>query len=552
MKKTNNKIKTSLNYDHLFKDVDHFKPETAVYDFGKILSIGDGIAKISGLPQAMYNEIIAFPNNIYGLVFNLEEKVIGAIVLGDDQLLKEGDEVRTTGKILQVPVSDSLIGRVINPLGKPLDNKPLPKSQENMPLETIAPGVIERQSVNTPLQTGIKAIDSIIPIGRGQRELILGDRGIGKTALAIDTIINQKGKDVICIYVAIGQKASRIAKIIEKLKSFEALNHTIIVTANASDPASLQYLAPYSGCAIAEYFMNKKKDVLVVYDDLSKHAWAYRQLSLLMRRPSSREAYPGDIFYLHSRLLERACRLNDKNGGGSITALPIIETQAGDLSAYIPTNVISITDGQIHLETDLFFAGIRPAINPGLSVSRVGGSAQVKGMKKVAGKLKLDLSQYRELAAFAQFSTDLDPETKKIIDRGSRLIEILKQGENQPVPVEDQIIILWAATKGFLDKIEIKKIREFEKAFLDHLKSQYLKTVENIRTTKDLDPKIEKDLEKAILKLLPDFEIKEEVENNEKNENSNQLSQNEEITKELKPEKPTTKKKKNKRKPGKK
>jgi len=497
--------KNKLNLTPFFKSINSFEPKASIYNFGKILEVGDGIAKIGGLPEAMYNELLIFPHDIYGLVFNLEKDHVGVIIIGDDKLLRQGDMVKTTGKILQIPVGKELVGRVINPLGQPLDDKPLPNFNKNMPLEKIAPGVIERQSVNTPLQTGIKAIDSMIPIGRGQRELIVGDRGIGKTAIVIDTIINQKKQDVICIYVAIGQKVSRIAKIIEKLKSFDAMDHTIIISANASDPASLQYLAPFSGCAVAEYFMQQKKDVLIGFDDLSKHAWAYRQLSLLMRRPSGREAFPGDIFYLHSRLLERACRLNDKHGGGSITALPIIETQAGDVSAYIPTNVISITDGQIYLEPDLFFAGIRPAINPGLSVSRVGGSAQVKGMKKVAGKLKLDLSQYRELAAFAQFTTDLDPATKEKIDRGSRITEILKQGENQPVPVEEQIVILWAAVKGHLDQIELKKIKEFEEKFINYLKSQHPQALKKIEETKDIDSKNEEVLERGIKEFIEEF-----------------------------------------------
>lgn len=512
--------KSSLNFAPYLKEIQQFQPQASVYNFGRIIQVGDGIARISGLPEAMYNELLLFPHDIYGLVFNLEKDCIGTIIIGDDKLLKEGDLVKTTGKVLQIPVGEQLLGRIIDPMGNALDNKSFPRLAKTMPLEKIAPGVIERQPVNTPLQTGIKAIDSMIPIGRGQRELIIGDRGVGKTAIVIDTIINQRGGDVICIYVAIGQKVSRIARIIEKLKSFEALDHTIIVSANASDPASLQYLAPYTGCAIGEYFMAQKKDVLIAYDDLTKHAWAYRQLSLLMRRPSGREAYPGDIFYLHSRLLERACRMSDKYGGGSITALPIIETQAGDISAYIPTNVISITDGQIYLEPDLFFAGIRPAVNPGLSVSRVGGTAQIKAMKKVAGKLKLDLSQYRELAAFAQFTTDLDPATKEKIERGSRITEILKQPENHPMSTEEQVVILWTATKGFLDRVELKKIASFENKFLDYIKNQHPGILKKVADTKELDEKTEAELETAIQAFLevfapakteePEKEIKEE------------------------------------------
>jgi len=486
------------NFVEFTKQVSKFTPKTEVYSVGQILEIGDGICYVSGLPEAKYNELLEFPRNTYGLAFNLEEKRVGVIILGDWQYLKEGDEVKTTGQVLSIPVGEELIGRVVDPLVRPLDDKETLEPKARLPIEKIAPGVVKRQSVDTPLQTGIKAIDSMIPIGRGQRELIIGDRKTGKTTITIDTIINQKNEDVICIYVAVGQKTSKVAQIVEKLKEFEALPYTIVVSASASDSASLQYLAPYSGCTIAEYFMEKGKDVLVIYDDLSKHAWAYRQLSLLLKRPSGREAFPGDIFYLHSRLLERACRLSDKHGGGSITALPIIETQAGDVSAYIPTNVISITDGQIYLEPDLFFAGIRPAINAGISVSRVGGDAQIKAMKKVAGKLRLDIAQYTELAAFAQFTTDLDPATKQKVERGSRIREILKQAQDKPMPVSDQVIILWAATGGYLDDIPVSKVRKFEKEFLNFVKEGYPVIAKTIEKTKDLSEKTEEQLKEAI------------------------------------------------------
>ncbi len=472
-----------------------------VYTLGYITSVGDGICQVSGLPQAMANELLEFPHGIRGLAFNLEKESVGVIILGEYEKLKEGDEVRTTGQVLQIPVGEELLGRIVDPLGNPLDNRGrlILKSQE--PLEKIAPGVVFRQPVDTPLQTGIKAIDSLVPIGRGQRELIIGDRTTGKTALTIDTIINQKDEKVICIYVSIGQKRANLAKIIDKLQEFEAMNYTIIVNAGASDPASLQYLAPYAGSSIGEYFMKKGKDVLVVYDDLTKHAWAYRQVSLLLRRPSGREAYPGDIFYLHSRLLERACRMSDRHGGGSLTALPIIETQAGDISSYIPTNVISITDGQIYLEPDLFYAGVRPALNVGLSVSRVGGAAQVKSMRKVAGKLRLDLAQHRELAAFAQFSAELDPETKKKIDRGSRLVEILKQPQYQPMPVEEQTAVLWTVTNGYLDDISQGKVQRFEKEFLIFLRNNAASLLREIKETKDLEPKAEEKLKQLTLEF---------------------------------------------------
>jgi len=495
--------------------------EPKVYSEGKILNLGDGIVTVSGLSDVLYNELVEFPYQIKGLAFNLEEDKVGIIVLGDYQKLKEGDVVNTTGKVLQIPASDNFLGRVIDPLGKPLDGKPSVEVQEVRPLEKIAPGVVYRQSVDTPLQTGIKAIDSMIPIGRGQRELIIGDRGTGKTAIALDAIINQKNENVICLYVAIGQKCARVARIQQKLTELKAMPYTIVIAANASDPASLQYIAPYAGCALGEYFMDKGKDVLIVYDDLSKHAWAYRQLSLLLKRPSGREAYPGDIFYLHSRLLERACRIADKHGGGSITALPIIETQAGDVSAYIPTNVISITDGQIYLEPDLFFAGVRPAVNVGLSVSRVGGAAQLKAMKKVAGKLRMDLAQYRELAAFTQFTTDLDQETQQKIDRGSRVAEIFKQPQFSPAPVEEQVVIIWAATKGFLDNIPLDLVKKFEDRFLDYLRTTQPKILIEIKEKKVINEKLEEEMKETVQEFKNRFLKKEKVdlEKEEKEEN---------------------------------
>lgn len=482
----------------LRKQIESFAPEARLTNVGTILSVGDGVAQIDGLSEAMMGEILDFPQKTSGVVLNLKKEAVGAIILGDYLHLKEGDEVKTTGKILEVGVGEGLLGRVIDPLGQPLDGKGPVKFTKTLPIERIAPSVIYRQSVDTPLQTGIKSIDAMIPIGRGQRELIIGDRGIGKTALAIDTIINQKRREkqdesekpVLCIYVAIGQKQSKIAQIVAKLEEFGALEHTLVISAAASDPVALQYLAPYAGCTMGEYFMEKGQDALVIYDDLTKHAWAYRQISLILRRPSGREAYPGDIFYLHSRLLERACRMNDKHGGGSLTALPIIETQAGDISAYIPTNVISITDGQIYLESDLFYAGFRPALNAGLSVSRVGGAAQIRAMKQVAGKLRLDLAQYRELSAFAQFGTDLDKATKERLDRGARISEIMKQPPYQPVPVEKQIVAIWMVTNGFLDDIPLERCREFEKNYLGFIETRHSKILGEIRQEKKLSDKL--------------------------------------------------------------
>src|SRR3989339_576335 len=451
---------------NLKQKVEKFTSEGSVENLGTIKEVGDGVLKISGLSKAMYNELIDLPNGEKGLVLNLEKDEVGVVVLGKYEDLKEGDVVKTTGKLRSIPVSKEVIGRVMTPLVKLFDNKGDFKIDAYQPIEKIAPGVITRKSVSTPLQTGIKAIDAIIPIGRGQRELIIGDRGTGKSAIAIDTIINQKNENVICIYVSIGQKASKLAQVINKLEEHGAMQYTIVVAANASDPTTLQYLAPYAGCALGEYFMESGKDVLVIYDDLTKHAWAYRQISLLLRRPSGREAYPGDVFFLHSRLLERACRLDEKFGGGSLTALPIIETQAGDVSAYIPTNVISITDGQIYLETDMFNSGFKPAVNVGLSVSRVGGDAQIKAMKKVAGRLRLDLAQYRELAALSQFASDLDSKTKASLDQGARLSEILKQGWDEPLPVASQVALVWTVIEGYTQKITLPNMTEWKNIYL--------------------------------------------------------------------------------------
>jgi F-type H+-transporting ATPase subunit alpha len=458
--------------EKLKTDLESFKASPTKKHVGTVLESGDGIVRASGISDVKASEMVKFANGTFGVVLNLEEDSVGIMVLGSNEGILEGSEVESTGRILEVPVGPELLGRVVNPLGEPLDGKGEIKSKHRYPIEKIAPRVITRKSVDTPLQTGVKAIDALIPIGRGQRELIIGDRQVGKTAITIDTIINQKGKDVFCVYVAIGQRESKIAKIVAELEKNGAMEHTIIVVAGASDPASMSFIAPYAGCAMGEYFMDQGKDALVVYDDLSKHAVAYRQISLLLRRPPGREAYPGDVFYLHSRLLERAARLSDEFGGGSLTALPIIETQAGDISAYIPTNVISITDGQIYLEPDLFYQGIRPALNVGLSVSRVGSAAQIKAMKKVAGNLRLDLAQYRELAAFAQFGSDLDESTRNQLERGKRLTEILKQDQYEPMPVANQVAIIYAAVKGKLDDISVEDIKEFEKGLHEYLKSE--------------------------------------------------------------------------------
>ncbi len=489
--------------EQIQKQISGLKLKAARQNVGVVTEIGDGVARIEGLSDVMASEMIEFPFGVFGLALNLEEYNVGAVLLGDYTKIKEGMEVKTTGKVLQVPVGEALIGRVVNALGQPIDGKGVIKTKTSYPVEKIAPGVITRQHVDTPLQTGIKAIDALIPIGRGQRELIIGDRSTGKTTIAIDTIINQK--DVVCIYVAIGQKTSKVAQLVAKLEETGAMKHTIVVAATASDPATMQYIAPYAGVAMGEYFMDQGKEALIIYDDLSKHAWAYRQMSLLLRRPSGREAYPGDVFYLHSRLLERAAKLNKDYGGGSLTALPIIETQAGDVSAYIPTNVISITDGQIYLETDLFFAGVRPALNVGLSVSRVGGDAQTKAMKSVAGRLKLDLAQFRELAAFAQFSSDLDPNTKLQIERGKRITEVLKQPPYSPVTVEEQVAALWAVTNGYMDEVEIDRIREFEQKYVQHLKLRNKKLLSELAEKKVLDEGMVKELEKTTKEFVTIF-----------------------------------------------
>jgi F-type H+-transporting ATPase subunit alpha len=502
-----------MSYDYLVKNLqqalEDFQSTAKVETVGEVIEIGDGIAKISGLAEVMASEMLEFENSkgekIYGVVLNLEEFSVGAIILGEYQTLKEGDQVRRTNKILQVPVGDAVVGRVLSPLGEPLDGQGVVKTKDFYPVEKIAPGVITRQAVTQPLQTGIKVIDSIIPIGKGQRELIIGDRQTGKTALAIDTIINQKGKDVICIYVAIGQKESKIARIVAKLQETGAMDYTTVVLAGASQSASLSYIAPYAGTAMGEYFMDKGKDVLVIYDDLSKHAVAYRQISLLLRRPPGREAYPGDVFYLHSRLLERSAKMSAECGGGSLTSLPIIETQAGDISAYIPTNVISITDGQIFLETDLFYKGVRPALNAGLSVSRVGSAAQIKAMKKVAGKLKLSLAQYRELEAFAQFGSDLDEATKQQLNRGARITEILKQPQFTPLSVAKQVAIIYAVINGYTDKVEVKDLAKFEKELFSSLEQSGQDFIKHIETEGTLTDDVEAKLKTLLEDLTETF-----------------------------------------------
>ncbi|HAF17873.1 MAG: F0F1 ATP synthase subunit alpha [Thermacetogeniaceae bacterium] len=486
--------------------IERYKSQIEVADVGTVIQVGDGIARVYGLERAMAGELLEFPGDIYGMVQNLEEDNIGVVMLGPYAHIKEGDTVKSTGKIMEVPVGEAMIGRVVNSLGQPLDGKGPIETDRFRPVEFLAPGVIQRQPVKVPLQTGLKAVDSMIPIGRGQRELIIGDRQTGKTALVVDTIINQKGQDVICIYVAIGQKASSVAGVIEKLQETGAMEYTTVVVATASDPAPLLYLAPYAGCAIGEEFMyNHHKDVLVVYDDLSKHAVSYRELSLLLRRPPGREAYPGDVFYLHSRLLERAAKLSDEMGGGSLTALPIIETQAGDVSAYIPTNVISITDGQIYLEPDLFYAGIRPAINVGISVSRVGGSAQIKAMRQVAGRLRLDLAQYRELAAFAQFGSDLDKATLARLARGERMTELLKQGQYVPMPVEEQVAVIYAGVNGFLDQLPVESITEFEKEYLHFMRNEHPEILQEIREKKELSEDLMERMNKVIREFTSEF-----------------------------------------------
>ena len=487
------------------EQIKQYSTKLETSDIGTVIQVADGIARIHGLEKAMQGELLEFPGEVYGMVLNLEEDNVGAVLLGDRKNINEGDIVKTTGRVVEVPVGDQLTGRVVNSLGQPIDNKGPIETDKYRPIERVASGVISRKSVDTPIQTGIKAIDAMVPIGRGQRELIIGDRQTGKTAIAIDTIINQKGQGVHCIYVAIRQKASTVANIVKTLEEFGAMDYTTIVASTASELAPLQYIAPYAGCAIGEEWMERGEDVLVVYDDLSKHATAYRTLSLLLRRPPGREAYPGDVFYLHSRLLERAARLSDELGGGSLTALPIIETQAGDVSAYIPTNVISITDGQIYLETEMFNAGFRPAINAGLSVSRVGGSAQIKAMKKIAGPIRTDLAQYRELAAFAQFGSELDDDTKERLDQGERIREILKQPQYQPLPVEKQVAIIYAAVKKHLLDLPVDQILDFQKELFELIDTKYPEIFTSIAETKVMDDATEEKLIKAINEAKESF-----------------------------------------------
>ncbi len=487
------------------EQIKRYAAQLEVADVGTVIQVADGIARIHGLENAMQGELLEFPGEVYGMVLNLEEDNVGAVLLGDSKSINEGDTVKTTGRVVEVPVGDAMSGRVVNALGQPIDGKGPIETDKFRQIERVASGVISRKSVDTPLQTGIKAIDAMIPIGRGQRELIIGDKQTGKTAIAIDTIINQKGKNVKCIYVAIGQKASTVASIVKTLEEFGAMSYTTVVASTASELAPLQYIAPYSGCAIGEEWMENGQDVLVVYDDLSKHATAYRTLSLLLRRPPGREAYPGDVFYLHSRLLERAAKLNDSLGGGSLTALPIIETQAGDVSAYIPTNVISITDGQIYLETDMFNAGFRPAINAGLSVSRVGGAAQIKAIKKIAAPIRVELAQFRELAAFSQFGSELDDDTKEKLAQGERIREILKQPQYQPMPVENQVVIIYAATKKYLIDIPVEDILRFQAELFDYIDTKYPEILESIRSTKELTGDNEKALVKAIEECKASF-----------------------------------------------
>jgi F-type H+-transporting ATPase subunit alpha len=490
----------------LKEQIARYETGMELMEVGTIIQVGDGIARIYGLEKAMAGELLEFPGGTFGMVLNLEEDNIGCVILGPYAHIKEGEQVKRTGRIVEVPVGEAMIGRVVNALGQPIDGNGPIITDRFRPIESPAPGVVHRRSVHQPLQTGLKALDSMVPIGRGQRELIIGDRQTGKTAVAVDTIINQKGQDVICVYVAIGQKASTVAAVVAKLVENGAMDYTIVVSATASEPAPLLYIAPYAGCAMGEFFMYEQhKDVLLIYDDLSKQAVAYRELSLLLRRPPGREAYPGDVFYLHSRLLERAAKLNEEHGGGSLTALPIIETQAGDVSAYIPTNVISITDGQIYLESDLFYAGIRPAINVGLSVSRVGGAAQIKAMRQVAGRLRLDLAQFRELAAFAQFGSDLDKATQARLARGQRMVEMLKQDQYQPMAVEEQVIVIYAAVNGYLDDVPIGKVRAFEAEFLQFARSQHAGLLQEIREQKQLTEEMISRLQKILAEFKQMF-----------------------------------------------
>ena len=481
------------------RQIEEFGGQLQMVDVGVVVEVGDGIARVHGLSGVAYSELVEFQGGVVGMALNLEEDSVGVVILGDPLAVNEGSEVRSTKRIVEVPVGPGLIGRVLDGIGRPIDGKGPLSSDESSPVEIVAPDVSTRKSVDTPVQTGIKAIDAMVPIGRGQRELIIGDRSTGKSTIATDTIINQKGGDLVCIYVAIGQKASKVAQTVTLLEEHGAMEHTIVVAANAADPAPVQYLAPYAGCAMGEYFMNQGKDALIIYDDLSKHAWAYRQMSLLLRRPPGREAYPGDVFYLHSRLLERAAKLDDAHGGGSLTALPIIETQAGDVSAYVPTNVISITDGQIYLEPELFNAGIRPAVNAGLSVSRVGGAAQTRAMRGVVGRMRLDLAQYRELVTFAQFGTaDLDAATRAQLERGQRSVEVLKQGQNVPLPVERQTAIMYALVNGYMDDVEIPKIRGFEEAFHRFMDSNHPEILKSIAEAKAITDETEQSLKAAV------------------------------------------------------
>ncbi len=487
------------------EQIENYESKISVDEVGTVISLGDGIARLHGLDKVMAGELLEFPHDVAGIAMNLEEDQVGCVLLGEYTEIKEGDQVKRTGRIMSVPVGEAMVGRVVNALGQPIDDKGPIQTDKYIPVERLAPGVIDRQPVREPMATGLKAIDSMIPIGRGQRELIIGDRQTGKTAVALDTIINNKGNDLICIYCAIGQKRSSIAQVVKLLEDYGAMEYTIVVAASASEPAPMQYIAPYAACAIGEYFRDTKRHALCIYDDLSKHAASYREISLLLRRPPGREAYPGDVFYLHSRLLERAAKLSDKNGGGSLTALPIIETQAGDVSAYIPTNVISITDGQIYLETDLFNSGVRPAVNVGLSVSRVGGSAQIKAMRQVAGSLKLELAQFRELAAFAQFGSDLDKATQAQLARGQRLVEILKQGQFQPLPFSKQIMVIYAGTNGFLDDLSVDEVREFEKGLYQYADTMAGALLKAIMEKKILDDQMKADMKKLVAEYKERF-----------------------------------------------
>jgi len=500
------------------KQLQGYEAEVDLQEAGRVIEVGDGIARIYGLQGAMAGELLQFPGEVFGLVLDLEEDNVGAVLLGSDTLIKEGDTVTRTKRISQVPVGEALVGRVVNALGQPVDGKGPIESTEFLPLERYAPGVVDRRSVKEPLQTGLKAIDAMIPIGRGQRELIIGDRGTGKTAIGVDTIINQKGQDMFCFYVAIGQKQSTVALVVKVLEDAGAMAYTTVVVASASEPAPLQYLAPYAGCAMAEFFRDSGRNALCIYDDLSKHAAAYRQLSLLLRRPPGREAYPGDVFYLHSRLLERAAKLNDELGGGSLTALPIIETQLGDVAAYIPTNVISITDGQIYLESDLFYSGVRPAVNVGLSVSRVGGSAQIKAMRQIAGKLRLDLAQYRELAAFAQFGSDLDKATLQQLARGQRMVELLKQEQYTPLPVEKQIAIIFAGGQGMLDDLPVEQVRPFEEFLYPYLERKNAQLLGDIASKKELTDELREALTKAVSAAKTEFMTTQGIKSDEARE----------------------------------